>query len=92
MQPGTKSINLFKASAGIQGERRYLIYAGWWRKWLDFTNFDYDQKHRSTSRKVGSGKGSKKAADPKSKNETQFRDELLLLKQQKLTEKSLDRS
>jgi hypothetical protein len=39
-----KSANLFRAANGIHGERRYLIFAGWWRKWLDYVNFDYDSR------------------------------------------------
>ena len=39
------SINLVKAAKGIHGERRYLVFAGWWRKWLDYVNFDQDSNH-----------------------------------------------
>jgi hypothetical protein len=33
---------LFRASSGSHGERRYLVFAGWWRKWLDFVNFNFE--------------------------------------------------
>ena len=39
-----KSANLFRAANGIHGERRYLVFAGWWRKWLDYVNFEYDSR------------------------------------------------
>jgi len=85
---------MFRSANGIHGERRYLVYAGWWRKWLDYVNFDFVPKERKTRRhrsQYSSAKTMKKQEIPLAMNEAKFRDELLQLKQQKL-DKSLERS
>lgn len=73
------SINLVKISKGIHGERRYIVSAGWWRKWLDFVNFDQDP--REPMRAQASDKGKKPQSSGASVNEAKFRDELRQLKQ-----------
>lgn len=58
-----KSANLFRAANGIHGERRYLVFAGWWRKWLDYVNFDYDSRNQITKKsRSGSQRNSAKAS------------------------------
>ena len=32
--------HFLKASAGIVGDKRFLVNSIWWRKWCDFVNFD----------------------------------------------------
>lgn len=42
--------NLFRSANGIHGERRYLVFAGWWRKWLDYVNFEYDSREKNNKK------------------------------------------
>jgi len=81
-----KSANLFRASNGIHGERRYLIFAGWWRKWLDYVNFDYENREQKKHSRNSSLHNSFKSIKNQQKHDInpiqlKFRDELLQLKQ-----------
>ena len=38
---------MFKAANGKHGEKRFLVNAVWWHKWIDYVNFDYPGQEKS---------------------------------------------
>lgn len=68
------------------------MHAGWWRKWLDYVNFDYTSREDPRKKRSSEPGSSKKMQAAVNLNEAKFRDELLQLKQMKNSEKSYDRS
>ena len=38
-----------QANLGLIGEKKFIVHAGWWRKWCDFANFGETMELNNTN-------------------------------------------